>query len=334
MLKGVAQVNGLPATPFPPNTDNKQVKGGDVVTFRIDVTNTGLSGAGSDVQVRDVTVIDDLPTGITCSRVPAGSISDGGVCSDAAKPSRITWSPAPGVIDPQKAKTLTYDMVIPTGVLVNTNYVNRATVTRYESNSNTGWVTNQPEKLTDVSNVRTANASLTKSGQTSLTLPNNNGPDQFTVGEAITYTVDAVVPAGTSLPSGSALTDAIPAGLQYVAGTGSATYSSTGTAGPFGALPGSARFTDGGPTWLAFDSGFANESIRRTASSGSGSRPGCSARPTLMGSRSPIRPGSSSRARSTAPRRTRPGWSYPTRRSPRRTTRVPPSIRVHPSPTR
>ena len=46
MLKGVAQVNGLPATPFPPNTDNKQVKGGDVVTFRIDVTNTGLTGGG------------------------------------------------------------------------------------------------------------------------------------------------------------------------------------------------------------------------------------------------------------------------------------------------
>ena len=121
-------------------------------------------------------------------------------------------------------------------------------------------MTNEPEKVTDVSNVRTANASLTKSGQTSLNLPNNNTPNQFTVGETITYTVDAVVPAGTSLPSGSALTDAIPAGLQYVAGTGSATYSSTGTAGPFGTLPGSARFTDGGPTWLSFDSGFANAS--------------------------------------------------------------------------
>ena len=192
------------------------------------------------------------------------------------------------------------------------------------------WVPNVPVGVTDVSNVRTANASLTKTGSTGLTLPNNNTPDQFTVGETITYTVDAVVPAGTSLPSGTTLTDAIPSGLQYVAGSGNATYSSNWH-----------RRT------VRIAAGLGDVQRRRTnladlrqrvrqrehhreqrvpaAVHREGARLDLHARPADH-QHGPV----PSRARSTAPRPTRPGWSSQIRRSPSRTTPVPPSTRARP----
>lgn len=265
MLKGVAQINGAPARSFPPNTDNKSVKGGDVVRFRIDITNTGLSAAGSNVPVRSVTVIDDLPPGITCADIDPVTDAASYSCVPGS-PSRVTWERTAGTIDPGDSKTITYDMTIPSGVLVNTNYVNQATVTEYESFTNaSGWVVNAPEGVTDPSNVRTPNASITKTGETELDLPNNNLPSQFTVGEEITYTVDAVVPAGTSLPAGSRLSDAIPAGLRNVAGTGEATFSEEGTSGPFVGLPDEAVFRDGGTDWITFPTGFSNTSLTKAA---------------------------------------------------------------------
>ena len=225
VLKGVAQVNGQPSPPFPPNTDNRTVKADDVVTFRIDVANTGLTAAGSNVPVRNVRLVDPLPTGLDCGDVR--NISDSGTCDASTNPDQIVWNPAPGEIAPGTTKTITYDVVIPSDVPVNANYVNRVTVTSYESQTNRGnWETQSPVGVTDISNVRTPNATVTKTGVTSLDLANNNLPNQFTVGEEITYTVVGTIPAGTTAVNGT-ITDTLPSTLQYVSSSGS----SSGTPG-------------------------------------------------------------------------------------------------------
>ena len=245
--KGVAQVNGLPATPFPPNTDNKSVKGGDVVTFRVDVTNVGTSGAGSDVPVRNLTVIDDLPVGLLCATVTA--ISDGGSCSDAKVPSLITWTRVPDEIASGKSKTLTYDVRIPSNVSVNANYINKATVTEYESLTNSSWIVNQPVDITDVSNVRTPNAAIAKTGVTSLNLPNNNLKTQFTVGEEITYTIQGSIPVGTTALNG-VIRDDLPASLEYISSGATSNIASDAgqSVGPGQSLPSGAALTRAGRT--------------------------------------------------------------------------------------
>lgn len=248
--KGVAQINGLPATPFPPNTDNKTVKGGDLVTFRVDVTNVGTSGAGSDVPVRNLTVVDDLPAGLLCATVTA--ISDAGSCSDAKVPSRITWARVPDEIAstlPGNSKTLTYDVRIPSNVSVNANYINKATVMEYESLTNSSWIANEPVDITDVSNVRTPNAALAKTGVTSLNLPNNNLKTQFTVGEEITYTIQGSIPAGTTALNG-VIRDDLPASLEYVSSAASSTIAADAGQSimPGQSLPSGAALTRSGRT--------------------------------------------------------------------------------------
>ena len=245
--KGVAQVNGIPATSFPPNTDNQTVKGGDLVTFRVDVTNVGTTGAGSDVPVRNLSVVDELPAGLPCATVSA--VSDAGTCSDSTVPSRITWAGVPDEIASGKSKMLTYDVRIPADVSVNANYVNRATVLEYESLTNSSWITNKPVDITDVSNVRTPDASIVKTGVTSLNLPNNNLKAQFTVGEEITYTIQGSIPVGTTALNG-VIRDDLPTSLQYVSSSATSSVSSDAgqSVAPGQSLPSGAALARSGRT--------------------------------------------------------------------------------------
>ena len=226
MVKGVYTVTRgatVVQGPFPPNTDHRPVQGGDVVTYRIDVTNTGTSGAGSDVPVRAVVVKDVLPTGVTCSAVSNISDSPYGSCTG----STIQWNlPITDIILADQTRApLTYDVTVPPQASVNTTYTNTATVLEYQSRTNSGWVTNEPVDVTDVSDVYTANVTIAKTGVTSLNLPNNNLPNQFTVGEDITYNVDIKVPPGTTANAG-VMSDTLPANLQYV--SSSAQYAASG----------------------------------------------------------------------------------------------------------
>jgi uncharacterized repeat protein (TIGR01451 family) len=86
--RGGTRVNG----PNNPPATNVEVRGGDVVTYAVDVENTG----GSDA-VR-TTIWDNLPTGISCSDVSA--IDHGGTCDPAED--RIVWTnqtvPAEGTL--------------------------------------------------------------------------------------------------------------------------------------------------------------------------------------------------------------------------------------------
>ena len=257
--KGVAAVNGIPDPSFPPNQDDKTVKRNDVVTFRVDVTNIGTEGAGSNVPVRSISVIDDLPTGIRCAAI--SDISDSGACSDAATPSRITWTQVPRVIEAGQTATLTYGMAIPADVNVSTNYLNRATVTDYESLTNNTWIANQPVGITDVSNVRTSSVSVGKTGVTSLDLPNNNRAKQFTVGEEITYTVTGSIPAGTTARNG-VIRDELPATLEFVRASAASNLSADRgqAAAPGDTLPsGAALARTGRVVTLALPASLTNE---------------------------------------------------------------------------
>ncbi|MDI1288791.1 MAG: isopeptide-forming domain-containing fimbrial protein, partial [bacterium] len=226
--KGVAQVNGLPAVPNPPNTDHVQVQESDVVTWRIDVSNIGSSAGGSNVPVRNVSVVDTLPTGITCAAV--SSISDSGTCTG----STLNWTS--GTIAAGASKTFTFDMAVPALVSADISYTNTVNVPSYESENNNGtWSPQSPTNVTDVSDVFTADITFTKTGTTSLDLPNNNAGSQFTVGEQITYTLDGTVPAQTTAYSG-VMTDTLPSGLQAV--SCAAQFSPDGTVGSLtSALP-------------------------------------------------------------------------------------------------
>lgn len=255
VLKGVAQVNGLPDPGNGPNVDDVEVKGGDIVTFRVDITNTGTQGAGSDVPVRRITVVDTLAPGITCSEVSA--ISNGGTCAGGL----ITWDPvdpADSELEPGDVLTLTYDVTVPGRVSVDTEYVNTVQVTRYESLANTGWVVNEPVDITDESSIQTPNVSLSKTGVTSLNLTNNNRLTQFTVGERITYTVDGRIPASTTATRGT-IVDTLPPGLRYV--SSSAQYAASGDPADLGPLPtGTTLAASGQTVRLTLPTPFANTS--------------------------------------------------------------------------
>ena len=128
LLKGVRDVNNVPAGGHPANTDNREVQGGDTVTYRVDITNDGARDA------EDIEVWDDLPAGIDCSVLTVLNISDGGTCNTV--PDRIEWSGltlAAGASD-----TLTYDLVIPAAVSPGQTLTNTAGVRSYTSDTNIG----------------------------------------------------------------------------------------------------------------------------------------------------------------------------------------------------
>lgn len=213
--KGVSRIESATGTTnYNPPRDGLSVKGGDLVTFRVDVKNVGTT------PVRNLALVDDLKDGITCDD-DVSVISDGGACSADSLPSgvtgRITWAVADDVaLAPGATRSFTYVVTIPSTVLVNTTYNDIAAVASYESQSNLGtWPMVSPLNLKDPSSVKTPNVALSKTGVTGFAdLPNNNNaPDQFTPGETIAYTVDVRVPSGTTIRPGSKITDTLPTQL-------------------------------------------------------------------------------------------------------------------------
>jgi fimbrial isopeptide formation D2 family protein/uncharacterized repeat protein (TIGR01451 family) len=256
IVKGVYRVNGEPAPGNGRNVDNVRVKGGDRVEYRVDVRNIGSSSSGSNVDVRGAKVVDTLATGITCSDVESG-ISNGGTCADG----KITWQlPDRDVIPPQayRPDPLTYVVRIPSAVLVKTTFVNTAQVTEYQAQTNLGdWTLQKPTNIKDTSSVSTPNVGLTKSATTGFEGTNNDVRHGFTVGETVTYVVDGVVPARTSLARGAKIADTLPADLTFL--SSDAQYSpSGGTAdADFGPLPSDASFATDSRS-ITFPGGFTN----------------------------------------------------------------------------
>lgn len=240
LLKGVRDINDAPAGGLAANTDNRQVQGGDTVTYRVDITNDGRRDA------EDVEVWDDLPAGIECSALTVLNVSHRGTCN--ALTDSIEWGGlalAAGAQD-----TLTYDLVIPSDVSPGQTLTNTAGVRTYTSATNTGGSfryipeDNIDPKVTalgtpnaaaagDGSSVFTDPVTLTKTRTTEIN-ESDNGVGDAAIGEQVDYELTATIPAGTTLYNTPELTDALGSRLTYMAGTATATLN--GTSLPTGGL--------------------------------------------------------------------------------------------------
>lgn len=200
LVKGVRDINGVPAGGRAPNVDGGTVTGGDQVTYRIDLTNDGSLDA-SNTQVWDL-----LPGEVSCADV--APISDGGTCNVVQN--RIEWTGV-GVLA-GGSKTLTYTVSIPDGLTSGDVLINNAGVRQFESASGSGPFVSIPAsnidptqepnanapRADDPSNVQIEDVGLVKSRTTEINEPGNNLANQATIGEKITYTVTATIPEGTT----------------------------------------------------------------------------------------------------------------------------------------
>ena len=204
----VQSINNPPAAPT--NVDGRTVRDGDVVRFRIDVTNTSNTlGPAFASSVRTVDVWDLLPAGVPCSNVsnpvppngpPAvvfGCPNPGEVgypASITTNRSLLRWqfdnSDAQSIAAGAR-KTITYDFTVPDGVSVAAILTDDAGVRSYQAFTNlpNGTATYYPidnidpsvpladrdaPKASDPSNVVVQNVVLGKTGTTSVTEDNNN----------------------------------------------------------------------------------------------------------------------------------------------------------------
>lgn len=237
LTKGVRSITGGTSTaiagPLAANTDNRAVQAGDVVTYRVDLENTG------NIDSASTEVWDVLPTGIDCTMV--SSVSDGGSCP-VSPGTRVVWPTSAAIsvlagasIGSGSQKTLTYGVAIPTTVEPGHTFVNTAGVRSYQAATNAsdspqvyyptsnidGTVTANTDAASDTSSVYTPQPGATKVQQSALSETGNtaNGSlastaEQATIGEVITYSTTLTIPQGTTTYDG-VFTDAIPAGLAF-----------------------------------------------------------------------------------------------------------------------
>jgi large repetitive protein len=263
LLKGVQEVRRAGTSvlgPFGANTDHRQVRALDVVTYRIDVRNNG----GQDAT--DVVVWDNLPREYGCTLPGIGGISDLGTCAPSGLGGdRITWT-IPTIAAGQ-TKTLTYQATVPADIGPARQLNNTAGVVRYDGVSNIGTrfnykpannidgtVSGNASPASDPSDVYTADAAVTKSATTPIAdAAQGNSSAQATIGERIDYTVRATIPAGTTLAGVARLTDALDSATRqpYVAGSARATLDGA-------ALPAGFTLDDSGSApFITFPSDFA-----------------------------------------------------------------------------
>ncbi len=271
ITKGVSSVNGLPAAGNPPNTDHVQVREGDRVVFRVDVTN----GATSSTSVHTVRVWDVLAPGIDCADV--SDISDGGVCSNPGDPgqpsfanaatrSAIVWNAAAtDVIAPGASTTHTYAVTIPTGQGVDEDLVDTASVRSFNADNNVPGIDtvyfpqnnvdtsvpvadqdappasdNSDVFLPAVTVAKTVASAIKEAGNAGQETPPGLASTQATIGEQVTYTVYADIPAHTTV-YGGALTDPLPTGLTLISASPGFS-ADAGVTPPTGALPPGSNF--------------------------------------------------------------------------------------------
>lgn len=228
LVKGVSHVDSPSFTGF---ADNQPVNDGSTVTYQVRVTNNGTLDATS-TSVRDL-----LPTGIACADVVGASISNGGSCGS----NRIDWSGlsvAAGV-----TLTLSYQVHMPAGIAPRQSFVNHAGVRQYVGATNTGTpftyvpannidgtLTPNTTAADDTSSVHVPDPGVAKSA-TSSVVETGNSATQATIGETVTFTISATVPAHTSVYT-ALLNDPVNARFDVIEASETATFDG-------GALPGS-----------------------------------------------------------------------------------------------
>ena len=208
--KRVVALNGVSQAAVP----TQVVRGGDIVTYRV-----RLSNASADTPAEQVEAWDRLPAGVTCADVAASAvaISTAGVCDNDI----IKWGAAP-LIGPTVSSAsnvdLTYAIRVPTTTHPAQALTGTAGIRALQTTTNTGGAfvyvpsSNIDPAQEPSANVAAASSSATltgaiptiaKSFTTSITESNGgisyNAINEATIGETITYTVSATIPAGITV---------------------------------------------------------------------------------------------------------------------------------------
>jgi large repetitive protein len=262
LSEGIDQINGLPSGGNPANTDNLQVAGGDQVTVRVDVTNSG----GDDADGTEVW--EDLPAQLTCSSV--GTISDAGACN-AASTNTVRWT---GITVPAgQTKTLTYTYTVAAGSFANQTFPSHAGVRDYQSatDSGTNFVniptanidpnvattlgTPNTAQADDITDVFLGTPTLGLVDTTSVNEAGNATANQATIGERTDYTATLTIPAGVTQGSTSSFSASIGTQQSYVPSSAAATMNG-------GLLPGGATLTANGSTVVvSLPSGYSSSTV-------------------------------------------------------------------------
>ncbi|MFN8021235.1 MAG: SdrD B-like domain-containing protein [Acidimicrobiales bacterium] len=224
----------------------------DTLTY----TLTVAAGTGTNrSSAYDVVVVDTLPAGVTVvnSGVP---VADGGTVGPengiwSAAGRTITWNvtttPAQlGAIAPGASATLHYDVVVDDPTVSGAVFTNNATST---ATSMSGTVTGERTTYTS-STSHTVSAPL-------ASIAKSVSPNQATIGDTVTYTVDATVPAGITAYDLTVL-DVLPDGVDFLSfGTIAYTGVSTNCPSLAGAqaIPGQTANANGSTTlgWFVDD---------------------------------------------------------------------------------
>lgn len=258
-------------------------EGGTVVAderlrYTVALTNNGSAAAANNEDMVGPDVWDILPAGVTCAQIAA--ISNGGQCTNPGQTghptftgntlySAIRWNLPDSVrVAPGATLSLTYEMTVPSNASVSASYVNTASPASYGTASNIGTVvqhypatnidTSVPATEIDVPAARdthtvvTPNVTVAKTNTTSVNEAGNALAGQAVIGEVVTYSILAQIPAHTSVYDG-VLTDVLPAGMEF---TGASADFSTDAGATFGALP--AGFVLGANGTLTLPSSYAN----------------------------------------------------------------------------
>ena len=195
---------------------------GDSLTY----TLTVAAGTGANrSSAHDIVVVDTLPAGVTVvnSGIPVvdgGTVGpENGIWNAAGR--TITWdvtsTPATlGTIVPGATATLHYDVVIDDPTVSGAVFTNNATAT---ATSLSGSVTGERTTYTSSTN-HTVSAPL-------ASIAKSVSPNQATIGDTVTYTVDATVPAGITAYDLTVL-DVVPDGVDVDA-FGSIAYTGVST---------------------------------------------------------------------------------------------------------
>ncbi|WP_435745934.1 LPXTG cell wall anchor domain-containing protein [Nocardioides sp. SYSU DS0663] len=216
------------------------VRAGDVVTYTVTLRNAG------DRDVVGPDTWDRLPVGVECADVVGGSVTGGGVCTDpgdASHPtfagngsrSAIRWDlPDTERIAPGATVTFSYRVRFPSTVAADQPYRNDVDVASYASENNLGTLmTHYPAQNVDTTvtsgqvdaprahddlTLRTPQVQVAKSNVTAVDDADQGadpaGRNYVAVGEGITYTVTATLPANTTVYDG-VVRDAAPSGVRF-----------------------------------------------------------------------------------------------------------------------
>lgn len=213
-----------------------------MVDFRVDISHLGTAANGTDRSVSNIEVWDVLPAPFTCADLTA-SAGFGQECRD---PGALNgWNPTvsgrsiirwmiPGSLAAGGTTRLDYTVTVPqVGPAIdvsNTAYVSQYTADSDDQLDGTTYypagnidadiplASQLAPAVIDSSDVYTAPASATKTVTSAIAEPGNDGAGQAAVGELLTFTIGAVVPAGLTVASAT-LADALPPnGLELLNG--------------------------------------------------------------------------------------------------------------------